>query len=149
MSCATILASALDFPETALRYPSYATVLSEMLEASMARLTATEELVRYSVRLQHLQLTFVESGEFVADHPSSFEVVDLLSRLAGGFGLLENLRQTLGCWGRCSLDELVVGHVDGRRYKLSGLRIGPSDEEHGAFQQIQLEPSCDEAGDVC
>ena len=52
MSCATILASELDFPEAALRYPSYAAVLSEILEASMACLTATEELVRYHVRPQ-------------------------------------------------------------------------------------------------
>ena len=52
MSCATILASEFDFPEIALRYPSYAVVSSETLEASMARLTATKELVRCHVRLQ-------------------------------------------------------------------------------------------------
>jgi hypothetical protein len=79
MSCATILASELDLPETALRYPSYAAVLSVMLEASMARLTATMELVKYYVDLQGLQPTFVESDEFVTGHPSSFELINILS----------------------------------------------------------------------
>jgi hypothetical protein len=42
ISCATILASELDLSETALRYPSYAAFLLEILEASIARLTAAE-----------------------------------------------------------------------------------------------------------
>jgi hypothetical protein len=79
ISCATILASELDLPETALRYPSYAAVLSEMLEASMACLTATKKLVRYHVYLQGLKLTFGESHKLVAGHPSSFKLIDLLS----------------------------------------------------------------------
>jgi hypothetical protein len=51
MSWATILASEFDFPETALRNPSYAAALLEMLEASIARATAVKWLVRDRTRL--------------------------------------------------------------------------------------------------
>lgn len=78
MSCATILASELDFPETAFRYPSYAPALSEMLETSIARFTATKKFVRCRVYIQRLQPTLVEGDKFVTGHPSGFQLINLL-----------------------------------------------------------------------
>jgi len=61
MSCATILASELDFPEAPLEYPSYAAVLSRVLEVSIAFLTAEKSSRKNHRMLQGSELAFVES----------------------------------------------------------------------------------------